>query len=108
FLSFVPLLALVFAILKGLNYQEVLAERILRSVTAGTPESTDEAIQSIVQFVNRTQVTSLTSLGAIGLFFVSISVLRTFENSINVIWGVRRGRSPGRMVADYISLIVVA
>jgi len=108
FLSFVPLLALVFAILKGLGYQEVLAEKILRSVTAGTMESTQETIDSIVQFVNRTQVRSLSSLGAIGLFFVSISVLRTVEKSMNVIWDVKRGRSPARMTADYISLIVIA
>ncbi|MBI3736204.1 YihY/virulence factor BrkB family protein [Candidatus Sumerlaeota bacterium] len=114
FLSFVPLLALTFVVLKALDYQQVIAEKLLHQVTAGSKEVVDEAVQSIVDAINktvdsinRTKVKGLTGIGIIGLLVVGISMLQTVEQALNDIWRVRKGRNLPRMIIEYLTLIIL-
>ena len=101
-LSLVPLLAVMFAILKGLGTQRRL-EPLLLSRLSLTPETTE----TIIGYIDRTNVRTLGTLGAAALLLTVVSVLGTIESSFNHIWRVRQGRGVWRKVADYLSVVLL-
>lgn len=100
-LSIVPLLVLVFSILKGLGYTDQLAPVVTRYV--GSP---DIAAQ-LLSFVHNMKVAALGSIGGATLIITDISLLGTVENALNHSWGVRQGRSYIRKFTDYLSVTLV-
>lgn len=109
-LSIVPLLAVVFVILRGFGIQETIARNLIQRITAAdqSAEMVIDFIRRTEQFISNSQVRGLTGLGIAGLLLVSISMLRNVERAMNDIWGLEQGRSVGRMIADYISLMIIA
>lgn len=101
-LSIVPLLALMFAVLKGLGAQRGL-ESILLSRLA-LPEAT---VDRLISYIENTNFGTLGTLGALGLLTTVISVLGAIESSFNHIWRVRHARSWWRMATDYLSAVLV-
>jgi len=101
-LSIVPLLAIMFATLKGLGVQHRL-EPLLLSRLSLTPETTE----LIINYIDRTNVTTLGLLGAAMLVITVISVLGTIEASFNYIWRVTTPRSYWRQVTDYLSVVLL-
>src|SRR5580765_7913153 len=97
-LSLVPLLALMFSVLKGLGVQRRL-EPLLLSRLALTPETTEQ----IIGYIDATNVATLGALGAALLVLTVITVLGAVESSLNHIWRVHEGRTYWRMVTDYFS-----
>jgi membrane protein len=102
-LSLVPLLALMFSVLKGLGVQRRL-EPVLLSRLALDAETT----QRIIEYIDRTNVGTLGALGAVFLLLTVISVLGAVEVSFNHLWRVRAGRSYWRKVTDYLSTVLLA
>jgi membrane protein len=101
-LSIVPLLAVMFAVLKGLGVQNRL-EAILLSRLSLDPETTD----MIIGYIDNTNFSTLGALGAATLVMTVISVLGTIESSFNLIWRVERPRSLWRQVTDYMSVVML-
>jgi YihY family inner membrane protein len=101
-LSLVPLLALMFAVLKGLGAQHRL-EPLLLSKLSLDPEVTAR----LLEWIDHTNVGTLGALGAVFLIFTVISVLGSIESIFNVVWRVRHGRSWWRKVTDYVSVVLL-
>jgi len=101
-LSIVPLFALMFAVLKGLGVQHRL-EPLLLSRLALQPETAS----AMIDFIDRTNVSTLGSLGAVALVLTVISVLGSIEASLNHIWRVVQGRSVWRKVTEYLSVVLL-
>ena len=101
-LSIVPLLALMFAVLKGLGVQHRL-EPLLLSRLALQPETAS----AMIDYIDRTNVSTLGSLGAAALVLTVISVLGSIEASLNHIWRVVQGRSVWRKVTEYLSVVLL-
>jgi membrane protein len=102
-LSLVPLLALMFSILKGLGVQRRL-EPILLSRLALDPS----VVEKVIGFIDNTNVGTLGALGAAALVLTVISVLGAVEATLNEVWRVRRGRTLWRKVTDYLSVFLIA
>lgn len=102
-LSLVPLLALMFAVLKGLGVQERLEPLLLEHLAAGS----EEVVARVLEYVDRTNVGALGTVGLLTLVLTAVSVLSNVELSFNDIWQVRKGRSLVRKVSDYTSLLLV-
>src|SRR5579872_3605266 len=100
-LSIVPLLVLVFSVLKGLGYTDQLEPVITRYV--GSPDITNQ----LLTFVHNMKVAALGSVGAATLIVTDISLLGTIENALNHSWGVAKGRSYFRKFTDYLSITFV-
>lgn len=103
-LSLVPLLALVFAILKGFGVQNRLEPMLLRQVAAGS----EKAVSSIIQYINNTDVASLGAAGLITLLLAAGSLFDSIDEAFNDIWGVKETRSMYRKFTDYLSVALVA
>ncbi|HLI80187.1 MAG TPA: YhjD/YihY/BrkB family envelope integrity protein [Candidatus Binataceae bacterium] len=100
-LSIVPLLVLVFSVLKGLGYTDQLEPVITRYV--GSPDIANQ----LLTFVHNMKVAALGSVGAVTLIVTDISLLGTIENALNHSWGVAKGRSYFRKFTDYLSITFV-
>jgi len=101
-LAIVPLFAVMFSVLKGLGVQRRLEPLLLSrlSLSADTTEA-------IIGYIDRTNVTTLGTLGAAMLLVTVVSTLGSIENSFNQIWRVRQGRTAWRKVTDYLSVVLL-
>ncbi|MDC0335367.1 YihY family inner membrane protein [Pseudodesulfovibrio sp.] len=102
-LSIVPFLAVAFSISKGFGLQnsEKMREWVLH-LTTGRPEVADK----IIEYIDRTNVQALGWVGVATLLFTVLSLVGTIEKAFNVIWGVQKGRTAWRRVADFFPVIL--
>lgn len=101
-LSMVPLLAVMFSVLKGLGVQRRL-EPLLLSRLSLNQETSD----AIIGYIDQTNVGTLGALGAVALLLSVIGVLGAIESSFNDIWRVTRQRSIWRKITDYLSVVLL-
>jgi membrane protein len=102
-LSVVPLLALMFALLKGFGVQNTLQPLILKHLALGA----EEIVSQIVSYIDNTNVTRLGIVGMAALMLAVLTLLSNIENSFNHIWGVTETRSLLRRFADYFSVVTI-
>ncbi|MBN1105165.1 MAG: YihY family inner membrane protein [Deltaproteobacteria bacterium] len=105
-LSVVPVLAMLFAIAKGFGFQKALERNLLQQL-----EGQEEVISKILGFSQAflDTVTGgwVAGIGLVLLLYTIIKILSHIENAFNDIWGVRKGRSLGRKISDYLSLMLI-
>lgn len=122
-LSLVPLLAFAFSVAKGFGfYQNLLRDTIdpfldrtfgASAGLAPTPlldggsREMRSAIDQVLRFVEKTDVSALGLFGLVLLIYTVIKLLGTIERSFNDIWGVQRSRSLIRKVSDYLAMVVI-
>jgi membrane protein len=102
-LSIVPLLALMFAFLKGLGVQNVLEPIILERLAIGS----EQIITAFIRYINNTNVGQLGAVGLVLLIIAVLTLLSNIEESFNYIWGVKETRSILRRFADYFSVVTL-
>ncbi|MHC4713359.1 MAG: YihY/virulence factor BrkB family protein [Planctomycetota bacterium] len=109
-LSLVPVLAFSFSILKGFGAEEIARDRLVDYLTLEREdigERIEGYVDNVANYVGGTRVTALGALSLAFLLWTAIKVLSTVENSFNDIWGLARGRTLVRKVADYTSVLVI-
>jgi membrane protein len=108
-LSLVPFLAFAFAILKGFGVYRTFAEGTLRPYLArtfGENPALLGAMERVLHFVDRTDVSALGVLGLVVLVYTCISLLGSVEDALNETWGASTRRTFLRQVTDYVTLLV--
>ena len=105
--SIVPVVALVFAVVKGFGLADGLVQN-LYSILPQIPEVVDYVVEFAQKALDRTQggLVALFSLAA--LFWSVLSVFSSIEDAFNNIWEVKSNRSWSRKISDYITVIVFA
>ena len=105
-LSVVPVAAMIFGIAKGFGFEETLRKQLLEKL-----EVQEEVVTQIIGFAHtlleNTKGGLIAGIGVIILFFTIIKLLSNIENSFNDIWGVKKARSLGRKISDYLSLMLI-
>jgi membrane protein len=102
-LSIVPLLALMFALLKGFGVQNTLEPLILEHLALGA----EDIVSQIIRYIDNTNVARLGVVGLAALFFAVLTLLSNIEKSFNHIWGVNETRPLLRRFADYFSVVTI-
>ena len=105
-MSVVPIAALVFGISKGFGLEEKLNEYLYSEFDDYTA-----LIDRILQFANamlqRTKGGILAAAGVLVLFWSVMKVFSNIEDALNKIWDVRKSRSLGRKLTDYLSIVTL-
>jgi membrane protein len=105
-LSVVPVLAMVFGIAKGFGFEKSLEKTILKAV-----EGQEEVALRIIGFakalLENVKGGLVAGIGLLILFYTIIMILSHIESAFNDIWGIKKGRSLGRKISDYLSMILV-
>jgi membrane protein len=105
-LAIVPLLAFIFAVLKGLGFHREL-EPLLREFLAPIgPARATELTASIIGFVDNISGTVLASVSVGLLLFTALTMAQKVEASFNFVWRVDRPRSFARRFTEYLSMMV--
>jgi membrane protein len=103
-LSIVPLLAVAFSIAKGFGLQN---SEFIHDVLSRLASGNEQVVDSIVGYIDNTNVRTLGWLGVAFLLVTVFSMVSTVEQAFNAIWNVRRGRSPWRKFTDFFSVILI-
>ena len=106
-MSLVPVVALVFAVVKGFGLAEGL-EQTLYEELPQSPEVIDYVVGFAQKALARTQGGWVALVGVLTLFWAVIKVFGSIEDAFNNIWEVRSTRSAARKYGDYIAVVVVA
>jgi membrane protein len=106
-IGFFPLLALTFAVLKGLGVHNAL-EPALLTLLQPLGDDANTFTAEILSYVDALQVEviGITSVGLL-LYFV-LDMMRKIEGSFNYIWTVRQGRSWSSRVSEYLFAVIVS
>jgi len=102
-LAIVPLLALMFSVLKGFGVQGALEGIILQQIAVGS----EQIVHQIVTYINNTNVGRLGAVGLVALLMTVVAMLTNIEQSFNHIWMVRETRTWVRRFSDYLSVLVI-
>ena len=102
-LSLVPLLALMFAILKGFGVQDFLEPLILERLAVGS----ESIVTEIMTYIDNTNFGRLGAVGLVLLLVTALTLLVNIETAFNHIWGVQKNRTLVRCFTDYLSVVVV-
>lgn len=103
-LSIVPLLALMFSLLKGLGVQNVLKPFLVKNLAIGS----QEVVGEIFRYIENTQFGRLGAIGLIVLVLTVLALLSNIEKSFNHIWRVQETRTLMRRFADYFSVVLLS
>ncbi len=105
-LSIVPVAAMAFGIAKGFGFDQLLEKQLMEKFPGQ-----EQTLGQIIGFANNllkdTQGGLVAGVGVIVLFWTVIKVLNSIEASFNNIWGIKKGRSFGRKVSDYLSIMLI-
>lgn len=106
-ISIVPILAVVFAIVKGFGIIEDLIAN-LYSLFPKNPEIIDYVVEFANKALDNTKSGVVAAVGIITLFWAVIRVFGSIEDAFNNIWEVTSTRSIARKYSDYIAVVVAA
>lgn len=102
-LAFIPLLALLFTILKSLGIQRLLDPHLLAHLAPGF----QDFAQQILRYIDATQVASLGVFGVVFLLGDLVILMTNVERDFNDTWGVGRTRPWRRKLSDYLSFFII-
>ncbi len=105
-LSIVPIFAMAFAVAKGFGIQQHL-EKLIKEQFVGQEEVTSRLLTYSHNLLENTKGEILAGVGAIFLIWAVFQILQTIESAFNNIWEIKRSRTIGRKLSDYLSLMLI-
>jgi len=102
-LGFIPLFALLFAILQAIGAPRLLATYVMQNLAPGSREFATQ----ILDYIEATRVTSLGVFGVVVLLLDLVIVMTNVEKAFNATWQVSRTRPWIRKVSDYLSIFLI-
>jgi membrane protein len=105
-LSFAPLLAISFSVLKGIGAHNQL-DGFLADFLEPLGEQGQELTQRIISFVDNIQIGVLGAVGVGLLIYSVIALMHKIETAFNDIWHVANTRSMTVRVRDYLSVLLI-
>ncbi len=103
-LALVPLLAIVFAILKGAGFERLLHPLLLDRVPVLSPE----AVEQLVTYIGRANAQAVGGIGLAALLISAWSLFDNTERSLNRVFGAPRSRGILSRLGEYVAMLIVA
>ncbi|MDX9701591.1 MAG: YihY/virulence factor BrkB family protein [Candidatus Auribacterota bacterium] len=105
-LSIVPVVAMLFGIARGFGV-EALMEKNLKEVLSGHEEVFVRIMEFSNSLLENTHSGVIVGVGILVLFWTVVKLFGNIEQSFNDIWGIQQGRSLGRKLTDYLSMMLI-
>lgn len=105
-LALVPALALLFAIGRGFNLQDVLQRELIDYFPAQR-QLLIQAFGYVDAYLKQTSGGIFVGVGILFLLWTLISLLSSVESSFNTIWQISKGRQIWRMITDYLAIFIL-
>ena len=105
-ISFVPLLAISFSVIKGFGEQNKIKPMILEALEP-LGNKKFEITDRILEFVDNIQISILGAIGISLLIYSVISMMHKVEISFNFVWKVDKERTLSQRFSDYLSVLML-
>jgi len=105
-LTFVPLLAIAFSVLKAFGVHNMLAPMLLKFLEP-IGDKSEEITSTIVGYVDKINVKVLGTVGLVFLLYTVINTIQQIENAFNHFWQITRSRNFLQKLRDYLSVLFV-
>ena len=105
-MSLVPIVAVVFAVVKGFGLADGLVDN-LYSLFPQNPEIVKYVVDFAENALARTQGGVVAAVALVTLFWAVIRVFGSIESAFNNIWEVKTERSMTRQYTDYIAVVMI-
>ncbi len=105
-MSLVPIIAVIFAVMKGFGLADGLIEN-LYGIFPRNPEIVDYIVQFAEKALARTRGGVVAAVALVMLFWAVIKVFGSIESAFNNIWEVKVTRSIARQWTDYITVVMI-
>ncbi|MFH0952913.1 MAG: YhjD/YihY/BrkB family envelope integrity protein [Verrucomicrobiota bacterium] len=105
-MALIPLLAIVFSILKGLGAGQDALDRMMELLST-MPDQFRGFVENLLVSVSEANVAAVGWIGVIALLIMVVQMLSSIETSFNMVWGIKTSRNLLRKTANYISILVV-
>jgi membrane protein len=105
-LSIVPVIAMAFGVAKGFGLEKLLQAQLLAKLE-GQPEVADRLIGFARSLLENTKGGAIAGVGVVILFWTVVKLLGNIEVALNDVWGVKKARSLGRKLTDYLSVVMI-
>ena len=105
-LSFVPLIAVSFSVLKAFGVHNQIEPALLK-LFAHLGDKAPELTNNIIGFVDNVEVGLLGTLGIAFLFYSVISLLTKVEEAFNYTWRIHKTRTLAERFSNYLSVLMV-
>ena len=105
-LATVPILAIIFAIGRGLGYGSIIEEKIKSNLSVNQ-QFADMVLNFINSYLEHTQSGIFIGFGLLLLLYTVVQLTANIEIALNSIWNVKNQRSIYRQITDYISVFLL-
>lgn len=105
-LSFAPLLAVTFSVLRGFGVRDAL-EPVLRSFLGPLGKNSEDITQKLIEFAEKIQINVLGVVGVTLLLWGVVVLMWKIERAFNDVWRVTETRSFVQRVRDYLSVLLI-
>ena len=105
-LSFVPLIAVSFSVLKAFDVHNQI-EPVLLGLFSALGNRAPELTENVIGFVDNVKVGLLGTLGIAFLFYSVLSLLKKVEEAFNYTWRIKRTRTLTERFSNYLSVLMV-
>ncbi len=104
--SIIPLLAILFAIARGLGFSNLL-EMQFRSGISAQSVATETIMSFIDSYLSHTKSGIFIGIGLIMLLWTILTLINNIERTFNFIWQVKKPRTIYRKMTDYFSMLLL-
>ncbi len=105
-LSIVPILAILFAVSRGLGFADMMEEQIRKGLE-GQSAAANVIIELTDSYLAHTQSGIFIGVGLIVLLWAVLTLIGNIERTFNQIWQVKTQRTPFRKITDYFSIFLL-
>lgn len=105
-LAVVPAMALLFAIGRGFNIQNMLVEELIHIFPAQS-SAIHASTAFVDNYLSQTSEGLFVGVGVVFLLWTLISLLMNVEDTFNLVWGVKEGRGIWRKITDYTAMLII-
>ena len=105
-LAIVPAMALLFAIGRGFNMQNLIEGELLHLFPA-QHQAVTAAMGFVDAYLSQSSEGVFVGVGIVFLLWTLISLLMNVESTFNLVWDVKEGRSVWRKLTDYTAILII-
>lgn len=107
-IAFVPLLALTFAVIKGLGVHNAMEPMLLGVLEPFMGEYSAEITGNLVSFVDNVRVDVLSAVSLGVLLYTVLTMMQRIVSSFNFIWSISQPRTLANRVSEYLFAVIVS
>lgn len=104
-MALVPMFAAILAIARGFGFEDYIVEWC-RQLFANQPNTAKVVLNLAKSYINYTHTGVILGISLVWMLYSVISLFNNIEAVFNGIWGVKKERSMGRAITDYVSILI--